>query len=397
MHLSVAVFAQSYHIMLVEMSKDELKELILESLLGQGFSIDNDTKSLSLVFDDKDTIRSLHSVSRTHTLDKNRNFIEKNFKDCSSFFASGKDIDINKFEPIVIPVEKQSDYAKLYRFSSLLWSIPVSNGFGRRQRFLVVDKNNNKLVGIFALGDPVYNMRIRDKYIGWNNADRKSRLYNLMDLFVAGAFPPYSNLLCGKLISMIAVSNEIRNFIYNKYIHGNTIILQKEKDPTLIAITTSSAFGRSSQYNRISFQSMKIYKPIGYSQGWGHFHLTNGLYARIKSYLKEIESPELSKNNFGDGPNWKFRILRTAFRELNLPQNLLFHGVQRQLFIAPLANNYKDYFCSPDVEPQLIDYPQKTLINFFIARWFLPRAQRLSNYKSVEANRTLAALRCRLI
>lgn len=378
--------------MLGAMLKEDLKHLIIESLIKQGFTIDPETGGLSLESDKKDSIRSLHDISRAHTIEKNRDFIERNFKECSTFFADGKDINLHKFSPIVIPVEAESDYAKLYRFSSLLWSIPVSNGFGRRQRFLVIDKNNNKIVGIFALGDPVYNMRIRDNHIGWNNADRKLRLYNLMDLFVAGAFPPYSNLLCGKLIAMLATSNETRRFIFNKYKAGNTIIQQSEKNPALVALTTSSAFGRSSQYNRISFNGERIYHPIGYSQGWGHFHLTNGLYASIKAFLREIESPELIKNNFGDGPNWKFRILRTAFRELALPQDLLFHGVQRELFIAPLAYNYKDFFCSPGVKPKMIAYPQKSLIDFFKTRWFLPRAERLSIFQSVKASETLAAL-----
>ena len=384
---------QSSPIMLDAMLREELKQRIVESLIKQGFTINPETGGLSLEFSNKDNVRLLHTVSREHTLDKNKDFIERNFKDCSLFFANGKDINIHKFFPTLIPVEKESHYARLYRFASLLWSIPVSNGFGRRQRFIVLDKNNNKIIGIFALGDPVYNMRIRDTHIGWNNADRKLRLYNMMDLFVAGAFPPYSHLLCGKLIAMLAVSNETRKFLFKKYKNNSTIIQQSEKNPTLIAITTSSAFGRSSQYNRISFNGERIYQPIGYSQGWGHFHLSNGLYANIKSFLRERECPELAKNNFGDGPNWKFRILRTAFRELGLPQALLFHGVQRQLFIAPLASNYKDFFCSPGVKPNLMDYPQKALVEFFKSRWFLPRAHRLSSFETVDAATTLSVLK----
>lgn len=375
------------------MLKDDLKQLIVESLINQGFSVDPETGELSLESNNKDNIRLLHNTSRLHALDKNKGFIERNFRNCSTFFANGSDVNIHKFSPKVIPVEADSDYAKLYRFSSLLWSIPVSTGFGRRQRFLVIDKNNSKIIGIFALGDPVYNMKIRDNHIGWNNADRKLRLYNLMDLFVAGAFPPYSNLLCGKLIAMLAISNEVRKMLFTKYNSGNTIIQQKKKDPTLNAITTSSAFGRSSQYNKILFNGSRIYEPIGYSQGWGHFHLTNGLYSNIKQFLSDVKSPELTKNNFGDGPNWKFRILRTAFHELGLPQNLLFHGIQRQLFIAPLSYNYKEYYCDSGVKPKLISYPQKALIEYFKSRWFLPRADRNAEYKAVDATNTLAYLR----
>lgn len=392
MHLSVVVSVLLFHTTLAEMYKDELKEFILKSLVRQGFTINNETGKLSLSSETKDSIRLLHNISRLHVIDKNRNFVERNFNKCSVYFANGSEVNVSRFSPVVIPVETGSEYADLYRFSSLLWSIPVSNGFGRRQRFVVIDKSNNKIVGIFALGDPVYNIRVRDKCIGWKNSDRKLKLYNMMDLFVAGAFPPYSNLLCGKLVAMLAISDEIRRYIFEKYKSVNTVIQNTEKDPTLVAITTSSAFGRSSQYNRISFNGDIIYKPIGYSQGWGHFHLTNGLYANIKTFLRERGSQELQRHNFGDGPNWKFRILRAAFRELELSQDLLFHGVQRQLFIAPLAFNYKDFFCLSDIKLKMISYPQNELIDYFKSRWFLPRACRSCGFETVKAATTLASL-----
>ncbi len=100
--------------------------------------------------------------------------------------------------------------SELFRYACLLWSVPVSQGFGRRVRFLVRDKQNGKLVGIFALGDPVFNLRCRDGFIGWSSGDREKRLYNVMDIFILGAVPPYNSLLCGKLIALLAASNEVR-------------------------------------------------------------------------------------------------------------------------------------------------------------------------------------------
>ena len=50
----------------------------------------------------------------------------------------------------------------LFRAATLLWSVPVSRGYGRRMRYLVMDESNNKLIGLFALGDPVFNLKSRD-------------------------------------------------------------------------------------------------------------------------------------------------------------------------------------------------------------------------------------------
>jgi len=38
----------------------------------------------------------------------------------------------------------------------------VSRGYGR-QRFLIWDQSNEKLIGLIALGDPVFNLRVRDQ------------------------------------------------------------------------------------------------------------------------------------------------------------------------------------------------------------------------------------------
>ena len=37
------------------------------------------------------------------------------------------------------------------------------------------------------------------------------RLRNVMDAFVLGAVPPYRELLCGKLVAMLAASDEVRD------------------------------------------------------------------------------------------------------------------------------------------------------------------------------------------
>jgi hypothetical protein len=86
---------------------------------------------------------------------------------------------------------------------SLTWAVPVSHGFGRRLRYLVWDRHNGKLIGLMAIGDPVFNLSVRDKLIGWNSHARGERLVNIMDAYVLGAVPPYNMLLGGKLVAAL--------------------------------------------------------------------------------------------------------------------------------------------------------------------------------------------------
>ena len=120
--------------------------------------------------------------------------------------ANGDEVDPANIRPELLEARSDARTGDLFRFASLLWSIPVSQGYGRRLRYLVKDRANGKLIGIFALGDPVFNLRVRDEWIGWNQAERRERLVNLMDAYVVGAVPPYAELLGGKLVaSLIAL------------------------------------------------------------------------------------------------------------------------------------------------------------------------------------------------
>jgi hypothetical protein len=141
-------------------------------------------------------------------LQNNKEFIEQYGPELVMNFATGRQIDPESIDPELIEVKPESKESQLFRFACLLWSVPVSQGFGRRLRFLVRDRQNGQLIGLFALGDPVFNLLARDNWIGWTFEDRKDRLIHMMDAYVVGAVPPYSQLIGGKLIAALMGSRE---------------------------------------------------------------------------------------------------------------------------------------------------------------------------------------------
>jgi hypothetical protein len=44
-------------------------------------------------------------------------------------------------------------------------------------------------------------------------------------------------------------------------------------------------------------------------------------------------------NRFGDGPNWKLRLVRAALEDLGYKSDLLRHGIMREVFASNLATN----------------------------------------------------------
>ena len=197
------------------------------------------------------------------------------------YLANPCEIDVNKIKPFLSVVAAGTEDSHLFNAASLLWSVPVSRGFGRRMRYLVRDKSNGKLIGIIGLTDPVFNLTPRDAWIGWNADDRAERLIHTMDAFVLGALPPYNKILGGKLVALLAASSNVVRDFRRKYREYEGIISKKGKNPRLVLLTTSSALGRSSLYNRLRIPKSVAFLTgvendrvsTWYTRGYGHFHI----------------------------------------------------------------------------------------------------------------------------
>jgi Druantia protein DruA len=177
----------------------------------------------------KEAIRTVHAAQRDDRLAANRIFLSKEFTKLTKYFASGSEIDPQKISPVLERIESETWQGDLFRLASLTWSVPVSNGFGRRLRYLVWDKQNQKLIGLIAIGDPVFNLSVRDNLIDWTVKDRGERLVNMMDAYVLGALPPYNMLLGGKLVACLLRTRDIYDDFAKAYGDTTGIISNKKR------------------------------------------------------------------------------------------------------------------------------------------------------------------------
>ena len=228
----------------------------------------------------KENIRILHSKQKEDIINSKNFFFSTLKQSIYDNFADGKEINPKKIKPRLELVKSKTSTEDLFKLASLTWSIPVSIGYGRRIRFVIWDDYNNKIMGLLALKDPGISSKPREKYIGWDIKTKNENLIHVMDSYIVGAIPPYNQLLCGKLVSCLLKSIEIKNIFNDKYKSSIGIISEKNKKPKLTLITTSSALGRSSIYNRLTLNNEKFMVPIAYTDGWGHFHFSqnNGQY-----------------------------------------------------------------------------------------------------------------------
>lgn len=366
----------------VSLQEETLKKKIMQHLDTLGF-YRCDRGTLELMGNDKDLIRTAHSSQRQGRLTSSEKFLSQHGPTLIKHFASGRDVNPKAIDPVLDRVYAGTWQARLFRFASLTWSIPVSNGYGRRLRYLVWDRHNDKLIGLIAIGDPVFNLAVRDKLIGWDAIDRGSRLVNMMDAYVLGALPPYNALLGGKLVACLVRTRDIYNDFAKSYGSTTGIISGKQKNAQLLAVTTSSSMGRSSVYNRLKLDQHQYFESIGYTRGWGHFHIPDTLFLELREYLRTIEHAYADHYKFGQGPNWRLRTIRAALAELGFRSDLLRHGIQREVFFCALASNASSLLQAGEGEPDLSSLlGVREVAELAKDRWIIPRSQRRKEFRA---------------
>jgi len=331
----------------------------------------------------KETVRTLHQEQRKAILKEQRDFLRSALPSLSVHFANGCEVDPTKVSPRLELISADTWQSKLFRLASLSWSVPVSAGFGRRLRYLVWDDHNGKLIGIMALGDPVFNLRVRDQRIGWNAKDRGKRLVNVLDAYVLGAVPPYNFLLGGKLVACLVRTKEVRDDFVEKYSDTRGIISKRKKGARLAMVTTSSSLGRSSVYNRLKLDGQSYLQPIGYTQGFGHFHIPDTLFAELRDYLRKKRHKYVDGHTFGNGPNWRLRTIRAAFDILGFKADLLRHGIGREVFACDVASNAKKLLSGKAKRASYRNLLTVADVGALAReRWIVPRAASRPDYLS---------------
>jgi CBS domain-containing protein len=323
---------------LVNDSAAGFREGIICSLRAQGFGI-GDGAILRLSELSKERIRELHETAVEHRVERARDGLFRVEKDLLRHIASGHEVYPSRMSPPLLEVLPESEEELLFRYAALHWSIPVSSGYGRRQRFLVVEDSNGKLVGLIGLRDPVYSLGPRDDSVGWTPANRKKRLGHVMDAFVLGAVPPYSFLLCGKLLAMLAASGTVCHAFRQKYGGTRSLIRRKPHDGGLALITTASALARSSIYKRLRFQDRLMYQSVGFTKGSGEFHFSHGLYRAITRFAEMHCGPTAKQERWGTGFRCTCEVARRVLRNFGVSPILMNHSIWHELLVMSLAKN----------------------------------------------------------
>lgn len=373
-----------------EGQEERLRARVERHLTSLGFQVSNGCL-LAPVAKDKDQLRALHADASEAVRERSRRALARLEDRFIDRLAYGTEIVPERISPALVPVlDRRSLDGLLWRWCSLHWSIPVSSGYGRRMRFLVIDRgHDDKVIGLIGLADPVFALGCRDSAIGWSREWRKERLFSVMDAFVLGAVPPYNALCGGKLIALLATSSEIRDAFSARYRDRVTLIAQRKPDARLALVTTSSALGRSSVYNRLSRPDGDLaFRAVGYTSGTGDFHFSGSIYKELANYAARTTPAGVTQRHArwtGDSFRNRREVIQRALDSLGYDsRKLRIHGVRRQVFLAPLATNAMEWLRgeSPSLDWSTLDC--RSLGAWWLQRWAIRRAARIPEWQRFE-------------
>jgi len=351
-----------------------MRSIIIEHLVNIGYKVFADRIEIDV--DNKKFIRELHRSARESELRKMQSWIKNCLPIYLEYFADGAEIDPHKVEPYILCVSNKHEEG-LFKMARLLWSLPYTRGFGRRMKFLVLDNHNRKLIGIIGIQSPPLDFPPRDKMFSYKEGCKTYLVNKTVDIYTLGAVPPYNMLIGGKLLALLAASKELRELYMNKY------------NDDLVAMTTTSAFGRSSLYNRLKYKDILIAEPIGYTVGYGTFHL-DAIYDKAVEIAIQLGVP--IANGFRAGPKPKWSNWVRILNGVGLPSQYLKHNISREAFLIRHIENLENYFSGLDTTPKYRHLYFQELVSWWKNRWMLPRSTRQTEWQKWKKEKIINQL-----
>ncbi|HVX90072.1 MAG TPA: Druantia anti-phage system protein DruA [Candidatus Paceibacterota bacterium] len=359
-----------------------LKRDVLSILRKQGYSTRLGTFTLKQ--DDREAKKDAHRFAKAERLVRHRDFVERNAPLIKEHFINGRKLEVEKIKPRLIEVQTGTKWETIFRWWNLTWwSLPYEQSYGRQMRFVVWDEYHKSPIGLIGLQSPILSWSVRDEHLGIPAEERDFWVNQSLSAQRLGALPPYNYILGGKLVASLMTSEVVRKKFADKYRGKKTLLKNRELPARLLFLTTTGAYGKSPVYSRLKFNEQEVARFIGYTRGTGSFHIPNALYEDLVAFLEQ-KGYEVGRG-FGNGPSRKMRLILQALDLLGFP-NGTSHGIERAVYLFPLASNVKDVI-QKNARPKWHRRSVDELAEFWKEKWAKPRAEKDSTYRTIDTTR----------
>jgi len=346
-----------------------------------GFSVN---PHLRLPREDKRTYKKIQHNAKLAQISEHRKFLADFSKRATEFCRSGHEIVPEDIDLELREVKPGSFESRLFFWWNLVWwSMPYQRAYGRQIRFLIWDREHDMPFGLIQLQSPLLRMGARDDYLGIPRDDLDYWANMSMSAQRIGALPPYNGLIGGKMAALSVTCNEVRSAYRKKYSGRKTLMEERTLKANLLFVTTTSAFGKSSMYDRLRYKDRLAAIMIGQTRGTGTFHMPDGLVRDVYSMLEGMGVE--TSTSYGHGPSRKIRLLKQAFSHLGL-KGFYAHGIKRDVYLFPLAKNL-DNVIQDGKRPMWFDRPFEEIADYWKERWALPRSERIPSWRDFDSKK----------
>ncbi len=276
--------------------------------------------------------------------------------------------ELQELEPEVVFVEDKSplynDWNNLRLFGH---TMEFNQNPGRFVRFLVIDKNSKKYLGVISIASDVISITDRDKYLGWTSENRlkdRKLVFSSIGSCIMSTQPFGFNFLGGKLIACLCTSDVVRDTWQRLY------------GQTLVGMTTTSLYGSYSMYNSLN----RWWHKCGVSSGKILIKPDQSCYDVWHDWIKKNNKEEYDKamtqkeGISGPVTAAKLRTLSMIMEACELKQKNYTHGYERGVYYSCFYENTKEFLQNKIKESELKMKPLFEGGVNSIMEWWRPKA-----------------------
>jgi hypothetical protein len=292
----------------------------------------------------KDDKKELLIKEKQKTLEKNKNLIAKYKK----FYDLNEKLECNleKDKIYIKFCETKEDKNLWHTFVHLTTSLPYRGAVGRQIKLFIYCKNH--IIGMVHLTSPLAQLKLRDKYLKWTHEEKwkQKKINSIYNIETCVPTRKYAQYLTGKLLIYCIFSNEIKEYIKNKY------------GEEAIGFETTSLYGKSSMYNRLPF-----FKYLGLTEGNSAMYISDDNWKKVLNEYYEVY-PNTKTNRLAPV---KFQIvdkLSKYYKKTNrkFPYDYKKVEYKRGIYFGYLENKNLN-----------------SQIDTWKKRWFLKRKEKIKN------------------
>lgn len=156
--------------------------------------------------------------------------------------------DWDHLKPLLVCCDGNKDLLAVWNYYRFLISSEPQGGFpaGRSSFWMVLDHSTNAFLGLFGYTSFAQSWPYLESYLGWDNTLRLEHRKHIQ--FLARCLPaePFGDLLGGKLLASVAVSQDILHWLELRY------------SLPVAAVGICTLHGQGSQYNRLEKEGINF-------------------------------------------------------------------------------------------------------------------------------------------